>query len=175
MPGVQVASADCEARDDWFVDQDVAAWTSFAFVAVGLYIVFVVVRNRLPRAFVALGALVVLEGVGSLLYHGIGGDVAQLLHDAPLVGLLGFVAGWHVGRLAQRASAGALVGLISGLAARGDRVGRRRDGRRRRVPCRRHRSMRGGGAAAASAGRVDRTGARPRRHSRGGVAGGELG
>ena len=116
MPGVQVASADCEARDGWFVDQDVAASTSFAFVAVGLYIVFVVVRNRLPRAFVALGAIVALEGVGSLLYHGTGGEVAQLLHDAPLLGVLGFVAGWHAGRLAQQAGSGALVGSICGLA-----------------------------------------------------------
>ncbi len=116
MPAVDVASADCEARDDWFVDEDVNAWTSLAYVAVGILIVFIVVRYRRPRGFVALGALVAVEGVGSLLYHGAGGDVSQLLHDVPMVGALGFVAGWHFGRLVRRGGVAALVGLAGGVA-----------------------------------------------------------
>jgi hypothetical protein len=116
MPAVDVVSVDCEARDDWFFDQDVNAWTSSAYVAVGLLIVSVVVRHRLPRGFLALGAVVALEGGGSVLYHGAGGDAVQLLHDVPVVGMLGFVAGWHAGRLAQGASVGALLGLTCGLA-----------------------------------------------------------
>jgi hypothetical protein len=111
--------ADCEERDDWFFSQDVNAWTSLAYVAVGVAIALVVVRRRAPRSFIALGAVTALEGIGSMLYHGAKGDLAQLLHDVALVGVLGFVAGWHVGRLfdppAERAGAGALVGLSSGL------------------------------------------------------------
>ncbi len=111
--------ADCEERDDWFFSQDVNAWTSLAYVAVGLAIAVVVVRRRAPRSFIALGAVTVLEGIGSMLYHGTRGDAVQLLHDVALVGVLGFIAGWHVGRLfdppAKRAGAGALVGLCTGL------------------------------------------------------------
>jgi hypothetical protein len=110
-------TADCELRDDWFLGQDVNAWTSLAYLGVGLVIVSVVLRRRLPPAFLALGAVAAVEGIGSLLYHGGEGELARLLHDVPLVGALGFVAGWHVGRLLDRTGAGALVGLVAGLAA----------------------------------------------------------
>ena len=63
-----------------------------------------------------LAAVVAAEGVGSLLYHGAASDVSQFLHDVPLIGALAFVAGWHVGRLRDRADAGSLVGLALGLA-----------------------------------------------------------
>lgn len=108
-------ATDCERRDDWFLGQDVNAWTSLAYLACGVVIVSVVARRQLPRSFAALGVLVALEGVGSLLYHGGSGDLAQLLHDVPLVGALGFVVGWHTGRVAGRAGAGALVGLGVGV------------------------------------------------------------
>ena len=113
--------ADCEARDDWFLEQDVDAWTSLAYIAVGALVVAIVVRRQLPRAFVALGALVALEGVGSSLYHGGSGTLGQYLHDVPLVGILGFIAGWHVSRLRGPAESaiGALVGTAIGLVAGG--------------------------------------------------------
>jgi hypothetical protein len=110
-------TADCELRDDWFLAQDVNAWTSLAYLAAGLVIVAPVVRRGLPAALLALGAVAVVQAVGSFLYHGAEGDLAQLLHDVPLVGALGFVAGWQAGRLLDRASAGGLAGLATGLAA----------------------------------------------------------
>ena len=115
--------ADCEARDDWFLEQDVNVWSSVAYIAVGALIVATVVRRALPRAFVALGVLATLEGVGSFLYHGGSGTVGQYLHDVPLLGLLGFVAGWHASRIrgpgasAVGALVGAAVGAIAGLIA----------------------------------------------------------
>ncbi len=115
--------ADCEARDDWFLEQDVNAWSSVAYIAVGAVIVATVVRRALPRAFVALGVLATLEGVGSFLYHGGSGTVGQYLHDVPLLGLLGFVAGWHASRIrgpgasAVGALVGAAVGAVAGLIA----------------------------------------------------------
>jgi hypothetical protein len=108
--------ADCEVRDDWLLDQDVNAWSSLAYVAVGLFIVLAVAQRGAPRAFVALGLATALEGVGSLLYHGTGGRAAHVLHDGALVAVLGFVAGWHVGRLAGAAERAALVGVGTGLA-----------------------------------------------------------
>jgi hypothetical protein len=111
-------SADCELRDRWFLEQDVNAWTSLAYVAAGIVIVVLVVRRGLPRAYLALGAMTILEGVGSLLYHGRSGEIAGLLHDVPTIGIAGFVAGWHIGRLCDdRTSVGALVGVAGGLVA----------------------------------------------------------
>jgi hypothetical protein len=108
--------ADCEVRDDWLLDQDVNAWSSLAYVAVGLFIVLAVTRRGLPRAFVALGLATALEGVGSLLYHGAGGRAAHVLHDGALVAVLGFVAGWHAGRLTGAAARTAVVGVGTGVA-----------------------------------------------------------
>jgi hypothetical protein len=108
--------ADCEVRDDWFFAQDVNAWSALAYVALGLFIVLAVARRRVPPAFVALGVATALEGVGSLLYHGSGGRAAHVLHDGALVAVLGFVAGWHVGRLAGTAARTAFVGVGTGLA-----------------------------------------------------------
>ena len=113
--------ADCEARDDWFLEQDANAWSSLAYLAAGALVVAIVVRQALPRAFLALGALVAVEGVGSFLYHGSSGTLAQYLHDVPLAGMLGFVAGWHVSRLRRSTDGanGALVGAAVGLVAGG--------------------------------------------------------
>jgi 1-acyl-sn-glycerol-3-phosphate acyltransferase len=113
---VSTDTSDCEQRDDWLLEQDVNAWSSLAYVAAGLVLVWEVRRSRLPRAVYALAAITVAEGIGSLLYHGAASDVGQFLHDVPLIGALGFVAGWHVGRLRDRTDVGSLVGLAAGLA-----------------------------------------------------------
>ncbi len=116
-PGPDSAGPDCETRDRSFLDEDINAWTSLGYVAIGAVIVATVVRRRLPTAFLVLAGLAAVEGVGSLLYHGGGGDVAQFLHDVPLVGGLGFIAGWHFGRLRDRANAVALLGAAVGMVA----------------------------------------------------------
>jgi glycerol-3-phosphate O-acyltransferase / dihydroxyacetone phosphate acyltransferase len=108
-------TSDCETRDDWFLEQDVNAWTSLAYVVAGAIVAWQVVRRRLPSAAGGLGALLVAEGIGSLLYHGDAGDVSQYLHDVPLIGALGFVAGWHSGRLVGDADRGSLAGAVVGV------------------------------------------------------------
>ncbi len=110
-------TSDCELRDDWFLEQDVNAWTSLAYVAAGVLLAWEVHRSRLPRAVYAFAAVVAVEGIGSLLYHGAASDVSQFLHDVPLIGALAFVAGWHAGRLRGQADVGSLVGLGVGLLA----------------------------------------------------------
>jgi 1-acyl-sn-glycerol-3-phosphate acyltransferase len=112
---VSEATSDCELRDDWLLEQDVNAWSSLAYVAAGLVLAWEVRRARLPRAVYGLAAISVAEGFGSLLYHGAASDFGQFLHDVPLIGALAFVAGWHVGRLRDRADRGSLVGLAVGL------------------------------------------------------------
>jgi len=109
------ATTDCELRDDWLLEQDVNAWTSLAYVAAGAVLVGEVRRRRLPPAVYALAAMAIAEGFGSLAYHGADSDIGQFLHDVPLIGVLGFVAGWHVGRLRSVADRGALVGTAIGL------------------------------------------------------------
>lgn len=108
-------NSDCELRDDWFLEQDLNAWSSLSYVVVGVLLAWEVHRSRLPRAAYGLSAVVAAEGIGSLLYHGAEGDLSQFLHDVPLIGALAFVAGWHVGRLSGRADAGSLIGLAAGL------------------------------------------------------------
>jgi hypothetical protein len=113
----QADFTDCEVPDDWFLAQDVNAASSLSYVIAGLVIAVAVVRRRVPRVFVAMTVALTIEGVGSVLYHGDPGEIAQLLHDAALVATLGFVTGWHVGRLARRADTGALSGLVLGFVA----------------------------------------------------------
>lgn len=108
-------ASDCERRDDWLLEQDVNAWTSLAYVAAGAVLAWEVRQRRLPRAVLALAVMAVAEGFGSLLYHGSKSDIGQFLHDVPLIGALGFVAGWHVGRLRSFADRGALVGTATGI------------------------------------------------------------
>lgn len=109
-------TTDCEIRDTWFVQQDVNAWTSLAYLATGIVLVIEIVGRRLPRAALGLALALAVEGVGSWLYHGSQGEGAQFLHDVPLIGALGFVAGWHVGRLLSATDLGSLVGLAIGVA-----------------------------------------------------------
>lgn len=108
-------TGDCERRDGWFLEQDVNAWSSMAYVAAGVVLLVELTRRRLPAAMFALAVLLVAEGAGSLLYHGAASDASQFLHDVPLIGALGFVAGWHVGRLFDAADRGSLTGMAIGL------------------------------------------------------------
>ena len=108
-------TADCEVRDDWFLEQDVNAWSSLAYVVAGVVLAVQVARHRLPTAVYALAAVVVAEGVGSVLFHGSAGDLSQFVHDVALIGALGFIAGWHAGRLVGATDRGSIVGLVVGL------------------------------------------------------------
>lgn len=115
------ADSDCEFRDEWFAGQDVNTWSSLAYVVVGAVMVVVVIRRRLPRAFYALAVAIAIEGIGSALYHGGTGDLAQYLHDVPLGAAAGFVAGWQVARMPWPGQGwegrGALVGWAGGAVA----------------------------------------------------------
>lgn len=116
-----MADPDCERRDGGWLEQDVNAWTSVGYAVVGVVLLVEVLRQRLPRTVYVLAALAVAEGAGSLAFHGAPNNASQLLHDAPLVAMVGYLAGWHAGRLFGAADRGALggsaVGLVWGVVA----------------------------------------------------------
>jgi 1-acyl-sn-glycerol-3-phosphate acyltransferase len=119
MVRASAATADCETRDSWFWQQDVNTVTSFAYVVVGAVVLGAVVRRRLPRAFAVLGVTAALAGFGSVWYHADSGDVGHAVHDVGLLAMLGFLAGWHVGRLLDATGAGAIVGAVLAAVAGG--------------------------------------------------------
>ena len=87
LPMPAAVDADCEERDDWFLEQDVNAWSSVAYVAVGALIVAIVVRGatRARRPGRAGDA----RGRRQLPLPRRSGTLGQYLHDVPLLGLLG--------------------------------------------------------------------------------------
>jgi hypothetical protein len=89
------------------------AWTSLAYVAAGVVVFALAVSHHLRPVFAVLGLLTAVEGAGSLLYHA--GDGGQSLHDVALGAVLGFVAGWHLGRLTGHADLGALAGAATSV------------------------------------------------------------
>ncbi|MEO1056977.1 MAG: 1-acyl-sn-glycerol-3-phosphate acyltransferase [Actinomycetota bacterium] len=110
-----MADPDCERRDGGWLEQDVNAWTSAGYVAVGVVLAIEVARRRLPRSVYALAGLAIAEGAGSIAFHGAPNDASQLLHDGPLVAMVGYLAGWHAGRLFDSTARGALTGAALGL------------------------------------------------------------
>ena len=110
---------DCETADDWLWHQDVNTWSSLAFLLVGGWLAGAVVRRRIDRSFGVLALVVLLEGSGSVAYHGLGGEGASALHDISLLGVVGFLAGWHAGRIAHVPEKGALTGTAITMAVGG--------------------------------------------------------
>jgi hypothetical protein len=82
-----LGDSDCEAFQSGFLVQPVNAWSSVAYVVVGLWFVWWAFRlptaQRTPALVYAVG--LAASGVGSVLYHGPQGWGAQFLHDAPVV------------------------------------------------------------------------------------------
>lgn len=76
-----VAASDCERIRPGLIGQPANAASSLAFVVAGLPIARRAVASR-RWAWAAVGASAVLAGVGSVGYHGPGGRVAKITHDA---------------------------------------------------------------------------------------------
>jgi hypothetical protein len=89
-----LGDGDCEAlRDGWW-GQPTNTVTSFAYVVAGGWLGARLRRLRPGQrpAAGAYAALAAVAGIGSVAYHGPQFDGAQLLHDAPIVGLFGLGA-----------------------------------------------------------------------------------
>lgn len=78
--------SDCERPVGDVLGQPVLAYTSFAYVAAGMVVLFGAIRSRGLLTGVA-GAALVAVGFGSLLYHGPQPSWAGRAHDWPIVAL----------------------------------------------------------------------------------------
>lgn len=93
------AACDCERVRGGVLAQPVNAVSSLAYVVVGGELVARAGRSRLYLA--AFGALVAVEGVGSVGFHGPGDRVSHRLHDLALGGTVAFVAAAEAVALVQ--------------------------------------------------------------------------
>ncbi|HMQ26188.1 MAG TPA: hypothetical protein PKA98_09385 [Acidimicrobiales bacterium] len=123
-----VAASDCECIHDGPVTQPVNTMTSLAYVVAGLALAR---RSRRvggdrPYAGPVAGALV-LNGLGSVAYHGPGGRAGKWLHDTGLVALTATLAVAGVARVLgwehRRAHLADAVLVAAGAAALAVRPG----------------------------------------------------
>jgi hypothetical protein len=106
------AAADCERIGGGFLAQPVNALSSLAYVVVGGELIVRAWRQgrtaagragRWPSLGLgAFGALLAVEGVGSVGFHGPGDGVSHRIHDAGIGGTLVFVAATEVVALVRR-------------------------------------------------------------------------
>jgi len=123
-----VADSDCECIHDGLVTQPVNTVTSLAYVVAGVALAWRARRVGGDRPFAGpvAGALV-LNGLGSVAYHGPGGRTGKWLHDTGLVALTATLAvggvarvlGWehrraHVADAVLVAAGGAVLALRPG-------------------------------------------------------------
>ena len=107
MFALRFGSTDCERFHPGLVAQPVNAWSSLAFLAAGLFILYGALRQPEARKeLVVFGVLVAANAVGSFVYHGPAFAWSHWAHDVPAVGIplfiaahdLGLVRGWPVSR-----------------------------------------------------------------------------
>lgn len=81
-----LGASDCETIRDAWLAQPVNAWSSLAYVIVGLAVVAFAFRQRADlSASIVYGLSVAAIGVGSVLFHGPQPAGSQLLHDLPIL------------------------------------------------------------------------------------------
>lgn len=90
-----LGDADCEALHEGLLTQPVNTVTSGAFVGVGAWLATRITSLEPDQRKVAatFAALVALNGVGSIAYHGPQFPGSQTLHDLPIYGMLAMSAG----------------------------------------------------------------------------------
>lgn len=99
-----LGDSDCETMRDGLVSQPVNTVTSGAFIGVGAWLATRVRSlevDQQPSA-ASFGALVALNGVGSVAYHGPQFPGSQTLHDLPIYGMLAISAGVPTWRRSRR-------------------------------------------------------------------------
>ena len=105
--GSRLGSTDCEHLRGGLIAQPINAWSSLAFLAAGLFILYGALRQpEARRELLAFGVLVAANALGSFVYHGPAFAWGHWAHDVPAVGVplfvathdLGLVRGWPVQR-----------------------------------------------------------------------------
>ncbi len=92
--------ADCERLVEGWLAQPANAVSSLAFVLVGLSVPMLGrLRSGTPGLIAgAMGASLVLVGIGSVAFHGPGGPVSDWIHDGTITMLLVLVVFLELGR-----------------------------------------------------------------------------
>lgn len=117
------AVSDCEAIRPGWIGQPANTASSLAFLAAAVPIARSA-RRPGAGAWRAVAAAAVLEGIGSVGYHGPGGRAAKLVHDAGLVALVASLAA-ALGRDPEAAvptralGLGAAAAVLHGLSRTG--------------------------------------------------------
>jgi hypothetical protein len=92
--GAQAAidTSDCELVRSSFPTQPINTWTSLAYCVAGVWVMVAADRSPIEQAVArAAGGLFVLTGLGSVAYHGFGGELSGWFHDASFLWALGFM------------------------------------------------------------------------------------
>lgn len=113
----QLGGSDCEALSEGLIAQPINAVTSLAFVVAGVIIWFRLPADQRWRAGGGYALLVILIGLGSVLYHGPQTVGAKPAHDLPIPGLIAYVAilvfvRWRGGRTPFPGSSGLRWGAL---------------------------------------------------------------
>ena len=109
-----VAASDCERVRPGLIAQPANTISSLAFVAAAVPISRAA-RARANPAWQAVAAAAAIEGLGSVAYHGPGGNGAKRLHDAGIVALAAALA-VAVGREGAPAARRPRTALLAGAA-----------------------------------------------------------
>lgn len=115
-PSPRAPASDCETIAVIGIAQPINTWTSLAYALPAVVLFVAMLRHRLTAAAALLGVLLAAEGAGSVMFHGSPGQFSQWLHDVAFIGMLGLLAGWHLGRLTESASGGERGAWAGGIA-----------------------------------------------------------
>lgn len=101
---VVYGTSDCEAVRDSLLSQPVLAVSSLSFVAAGGWLLWAWRDLPTPQRWPAnaYAGLLVLVGAGSVDFHGPQSPAAQILHDLPIVLVLGQAVAVPLSRLIRR-------------------------------------------------------------------------
>lgn len=99
-----LGDSDCEAMHAGFFTQPVNTVTSGAFLGVGMWLATRVASLDRPQRFSAatFAAVVALNGLGSVAYHGPQFAGSETLHDVPVYGLIAAGVGVPAWRWSRR-------------------------------------------------------------------------
>lgn len=99
-----LGDGDCEAQHAGFLGQPTNTISSLGYVAGGVWLLTRIGRIERGERIVAIGyaVSVALAGAGSVAYHGPQFPGAQLLHDLPIVAMVGIGLGVPALRMVHR-------------------------------------------------------------------------
>jgi hypothetical protein len=89
----QIGASDCEKIGDGLLAQPFNTWTSFAYVVVGVLVMFQAIRSPGGRRWgpIVFGTTLIFVGLGSVAFHGTMPVWAKTAHDLPIAAAALFV------------------------------------------------------------------------------------